>query len=101
MPCNDLGEGCEVEFTDPDFAAGGRDALYYVRAIQEPSGQVNGNNLRCTYDENGQCIEVNPCYGDYRTDMEEECVADVEHRAWSSPIYLTHLQPPAIVEEAE
>lgn len=101
LPCNDFGEGCEVEFTDPDFAAGGRDALYYVRAIQEPSGQINGDNLRCTYDENGQCIEVNPCYGDYRTEMEEECLADVEHRAWSSPIYLTHLTPPAITEPAE
>ena len=101
LPCNDLGEGCEVEFTDPEFVSGGRDAIYYVRAIQEPSGQVNGDNLRCTYDENGQCIEVNPCYGDYRTDMEEECIADVEHRAWSSPIYLTHLQPPATTEPAE
>jgi len=101
LPCNDLGEGCEVEFTDPDFATNGRDALYYVRAIQEPSGQVNGNNLRCTYDESGQCVEVNPCFGDYRTDMEEECIADVEHRAWSSPIYLAHLQPAAIIEPAE
>lgn len=91
--CEDQGEGCEVTFTDPEFAESGRDTVYYVRAIQEPSGQVNAENLRCAYDENGQCIAVNPCFGDYRTDMGEDCVADVEHRAWSSPIYLTHLLP--------
>jgi Protein of unknown function (DUF3604) len=89
LPCNDVGEGCEVQFTDPEFMSGERDAIYYVRAIQEPSGQVNAESLRCTYDESGQCIAVNPCFGDYRTDMDEECIADVEHRAWSSPIYLS------------
>ena len=101
LPCDDRGEGCEVEFSDPDFAAGGRDATYYVRAIQEPSPQVNGANLRCTYDENGRCVEVNPCFGDYRTDMDEECLADVEHRAWSSPIYLAWQAPTATIEETE
>jgi len=90
LPCDDFGEGCTVEFTDPDYALTGRDTVYYVRAIQEPSGQVNGDALRCEYDENGQCIQANPCLGDYRVDMEEECVADVEHRAWSSPIYLSY-----------
>jgi hypothetical protein len=101
LPCDDVGEGCEVEFTDPDFMSGARDAIYYVRAIQEPSGQVNAENLRCTYDESGQCIAVNPCFGDYRTDMDEECVADVEHRAWSSPIYLTPRTEVAILETNE
>lgn len=98
LPCDDQGEGCTVEFTDPDFATSGRDAVYYVRAIQEPSGQVNGDPLRCEYDENGQCIEANPCLGDYRVDMDEECIATVEHRAWSSPIYLGHT--PAAISEA-
>lgn len=88
LPCDDQGEGCTVEFTDPEFAEAGRDTVYYVRAIQEPTGQVNGDPLRCEYDENGQCIRANPCLGDYRTDMDETCIADVEHRAWSSPIYL-------------
>jgi len=88
LPCDDQGEGCTVEFTDPEFAEAGRDTVYYVRAIQEPTGQVNGDPLRCEYDESGQCIRANPCLGDYRTDMDETCIADVEHRAWSSPIYL-------------
>jgi len=88
LPCVDRGDGCTVEFTDPEFAGTGRDTVYYVRAIQEPTGQINGDPLRCEYDESGQCIRANPCLGDYRTDMDETCVADVEHRAWSSPIYL-------------
>ena len=93
LPCDETGQGCVVEFSDPAFAAEARDTIYYVRAIQEPSGQVNGDSLRCVYDEYGQCIEADPCFGDYRTDMSEDCVAQVEHRAWSSPIYLNHLRP--------
>ena len=56
-----------VEFDDPDFAAGGRDAVYYVRAIQEPTPAVNAGELRCERDADGDCVEVHPCYGDYRT----------------------------------
>jgi len=88
LPCDDQGLGCEVEFTDPEFETNARDTLYYVRAIQEPTGQVNGDNLRCERDASGQCIEVTPCFGDYRTDMSDDCIVNVEHRAWSSPIYL-------------
>ncbi|WP_420431845.1 DUF3604 domain-containing protein [Hyphobacterium sp.] len=101
LPCDDVGEGCEVVFSDPEFAEAGRDTVYYVRAIQQPSGQVNGDPLRCTYDENGRCIEANPCFGDYRTDMSEDCAVDVEHRAWSSPIYLAHIasDAPGVVVE--
>ena len=95
LDCEDYGQGCEVEFEDASFAEGGRDAIYYIRAIQAPSGQANGANLRCTYDETGACIAVQPCFGDFRTEMDEECVADVEHRAWSSPIYLAHQAAPA------
>jgi hypothetical protein len=88
LPCDDAGYGCQVEFSDPDFVSSARDTLYYVRAIQEPSGQVNGDALRCEYDENGTCIAANLCFGDYRTDMADECISQVEHRAWSSPIYV-------------
>jgi hypothetical protein len=81
--------GCEVTFEDPDFVAGGRQALYYVRAIQEPTPAVNGGELRCRKrDENGICLEVNPCYGDYRTSAKDDCLAPVRERAWSSPIFV-------------
>jgi len=80
--------GCAVEFEDPELVAGGRDALYYVRAIQEPTPAVNAALLRCKYDAEGNCIEVNPCYGDYRTDMADDCLAENEERAWSSPIFV-------------
>ncbi len=88
LPCIDDGHGCTVEFDDPDYLGENRDALYYVRAIQEATPTINGANLRCKFDENGKCIAVNPCYGDYRTPKSDNCLADVENRAWSSPIRL-------------
>ena len=86
--CEPSTAGCAVQFEDPDFVAAGRTATYYVRAIEEPSPAVNAANLRCKYDENGRCLEVRPCYGDYRTDPKDDCLATIEERAWSSPIYL-------------
>jgi len=88
--CNDDPAGCQVEFTDEEFTASGREALYYVRAIQEPTSMINAANLRCEYDENGECIAVNPCYGDYRTPQDEDCLAPAQQRAWSSPIFVAH-----------
>ncbi|MCP4754826.1 MAG: DUF3604 domain-containing protein, partial [Proteobacteria bacterium] len=83
--------GCAVKFADPDFTASGRDAVYYVRAVQEPSDAVNGGKLRCTYDEAGRCIEVDPCFGNpRRTERSDDCLAPVEERAWSSPIYVDY-----------
>ena len=81
-------EGCVVEFEDPGFVAGGREAIYYARAVQEPTLAVNAGGLRCQSDEAGACIGVNPCYGDYRTPYEDDCLAPNEERAWSSPIYV-------------
>jgi hypothetical protein len=85
--------GCRVEFTDEEFTASGREALYYVRAIQEPTSMINAANLRCEYDENGVCIAVNPCYGDYRTPQDEDCLAPAQQRAWSSPIFVAYRAP--------
>ncbi|MCF6293331.1 MAG: DUF3604 domain-containing protein [Robiginitomaculum sp.] len=86
--CDDQGQGCTITFDDPDYVSGNRDSIYYVRVIQEATATINGANLRCIYDETGKCVSVNPCYGDYRTPQSDNCLADVENRAWSSPITL-------------
>ncbi len=80
--------GCSVRFDDPEHASAARDALYYVRAIEEPSNAVNGAGLRCSYDGDGNCVDVSPCWGDFRTPADDDCLAAVEERAWSSPIYV-------------
>lgn len=83
LPCPPDTDVCEVEVEDPEFVTEAREILYYVRAIQEPSAAVNAGALRC--DEEGSC---NPCYGGYRTDLEDDCLSMTEERAWSSPIYV-------------
>ena len=88
LPCEDRGQGCVVEFSDPEFARGRRDAVYYVRAIQEPTARINGDNLRPARDAEGRTTAVDPCWGDYRTPRDDNCLADIEERAWASPIYV-------------
>ena len=90
FPCDELDGSCRVEFEDPDFVADGRQSIYYVRAIQEATLAVNAGGLRCEYDNNGVCIAVNPCYGDFRTDRSDDCQSPNEERAWSSPIYIDY-----------
>jgi hypothetical protein len=80
--------GCELQLEDPDFLPSGRPAVYYARAVQEPTMAVNGGGLRCEYNAAGECVKVNPCYGDYRTPYQDDCLAPIEERAWSSPIYV-------------
>ena len=89
LPCPADAEVCEVEFEDPWYSAAGREVLYYVRAIQEPTPAVNAGLLRCDGDE------CDPCYGDYRVPFDEDCLSMNQERAWSSPIYLTAPAPPA------
>jgi len=81
--CEGDGELCEVTFEDPELIGSARDALYYVRAIQEPTEAVNADNLRCG--EDGEC---EPCWAGYRLPYDEDCLAEHEERAWSSPIWL-------------
>jgi hypothetical protein len=81
--------GCSVEFEDETFAGTAREHVYYVRAIQEPTLAVNGDPLRCERDGQGRCVRTRPCYAsgpDF--DPEDECLATVEERAWSSPIFV-------------
>ncbi len=88
IPCPADTAGCVVEVDDPDFLAGDRETVYYARAVQEPTPAVNAGFLRCRYDDAGRCVEVRPCWGDYRTPSDDDCLAPAEERAWSSPIYV-------------
>jgi hypothetical protein len=83
--------GCEIEFTDPEFVSGGRDAVYYVRALQAPLNTINADGLNCKLDEQGQCTRVSACYGDDRTADGDNCLGEAQHRAWSSPIFVDFL----------
>ena len=76
--------GCVVTFSDPDFAGDARDSVYYVRAYEPPAPGINAANLRCTYDSEGNCTAVDGC----GLDPEDDCLAEHEPRAWSSPIYV-------------
>jgi hypothetical protein len=90
LPCAPDPAGCTVTFSDPDFVTAGRDSLYYARAIEEPSLAVNADNLRCERDAEGRCSEMNACWGDYREAYENDCLAETEERAWSSPVFVAY-----------
>jgi hypothetical protein len=79
-----------VRFTDPDYQGAGRDAVYYVRALQSPTPTVNGDQLRCERGADGQCIAVDPCRASEPTAFGDDCLADVPERAWSSPIFVDY-----------
>lgn len=89
LPCPAGADVCDVSFDDPEVISSGRAATYYVRAIQEPTPAVNGGGLRCERDGEGRCVAVRPCFGDFRTSFEDDCLAPAEERAWSSPIFVT------------
>ena len=91
--CNDEGQGCEFSFQDKSFKEDEINSVYYVRAIQQKSDAVGGNPLRCEYNEQGECIKINPCYAS-GPDFEpsDDCLAPIGERAWSSPIFLNYLK---------
>jgi hypothetical protein len=91
LPCEPDPAGCRLTFTDPDFVEQGRDTLYYVRAIEAASPAVNAGLLRCEQDAEGNCVKVKPCFGVPDSD---DCLAETEERAWSSPIFVEHTSDP-------
>ncbi len=90
--CPGTPDGCSVEFEDPEFEEDGRDAVYYVRAIEEPSPVIHADNLGCSRDETGSCLAVAPC-------SEGDCLGEARQRAWSSPIFVDWDATEAILDE--
>jgi hypothetical protein len=90
IACEDDPEGCVGTFVDEDYRRGARDALYYARAVEAPSAAVAADPLGCRRDEKGACVQVDPCFG--RED-DDECLAQTEERAWSSPIFVHQPRP--------
>ena len=86
--CPESEAGCIVYFSDDEYEDANRDATYYARVLQEPTGRINAGRERCEYDEDGNCVKVNLCYGDFRTDRNDDCLTEEYAKAWSSPIYL-------------
>lgn len=95
LPCPPGQAMCTVEFEDPDFVAGQRSAVYYARAVQEPTEAINAGGLRC---KDAACTELDVCYGSYRTDRDDDCLSATEQRAWSSPIFVDWAPPPTAVD---
>ena len=87
--CPADGNGCEIEFEDPEFSDDERDALYYVRAIQEKQLLIGGDPFGCEYDEQGECIKRNYCIGTEAI-PDNHCLSEAEPRAWSSPIFVDY-----------
>jgi len=86
VPCPPDPAGCVIHFEDAEFGAG--DRVYYARALQSPTPAINGANLRTRFDDDGNAIGVLPCFGGWRTETSDDCLAPVSERAWSSPLFL-------------
>ena len=73
IPCDADPDGCRVTFSDPEFSTTARDAVYYVRAIEEPGLAVNADPIGCA-----------------SVPLDDDCLGEVEERAWSSPIFVDY-----------
>ena len=79
IPCDGRSE-CVVEFEDENYE---RDSVYYVRAIQEETPAINGEKFLAGSED------FKLCKGSFRTNLNDDCLSNINERAWSSPIYLT------------
>jgi hypothetical protein len=87
LQCRGDAAGCHAFFTDDEFRSAGRSSVYYVRAIEAESPAVDADPLHCERDESGRCVRMAPCFD--RPD-DDDCLADTEQRAWSSPIFVDY-----------
>ena len=71
FPCEGDGAGCAVEFEDEEFAGAGRDAVYYARAIENPTCRWS------TWDAIRAGVAPRP-----------DLARTLQERAWSSPIWI-------------
>jgi hypothetical protein len=85
VECDPDPQGCVATFSDESYGRGGRDALYYARAIEAPSAAIAADPLGCRRGDDGRCVQVDPCFGRPESD---ECLSQTEERAWSSPIFV-------------
>jgi hypothetical protein len=83
--------GCTVEFEDPDYTVAKRPALYYARIIQQAEPLIGGDPFGCEYDEKGNCSRRNYCIGS-NSAPDNNCLAEAEPRAWTSPIFVEYPQ---------
>jgi len=82
--CDGDPAGCTVRFDDPDYQAGARDAVYYVRAHEAPAPAINADGIACERDATGRCLAATLCSGA----PGDDCLGTEEPRAWSSPIFV-------------
>jgi Protein of unknown function (DUF3604) len=90
--CDPDPAGCTATFPDADFVREGRDAVYYARVFEAPLPGINADNLRCKFDEAGNCTSVELCPGPEGD--ADDCLGEKEPRAWSSPIFVDHAGTP-------
>ncbi|MBD3647770.1 MAG: hypothetical protein HUJ31_10035, partial [Pseudomonadales bacterium] len=88
LPCPAEGQGCNVEFSDPEFVTDARDAVYYVRAIESPSLAIGAQPITCKRDDAGNCLELTDSCASRPAD--DDCLSMTEERAWSSPIFVNY-----------
>jgi hypothetical protein len=87
--CPAQGDGCTIEFEDPDYEKNKRSTLYYARVIQESEPLIVGDPFGCDYNDKGECITRNYCIGENAA-PNMNCLSEAEPRAWTSPIFVDY-----------